>query len=307
MPQKSTKQTTTTKKNTKESDIKKKTTAKKVKQSREPKEAEKKVVIKRRKKDLTPTKASATAIISQANRAKKQALIEKLSEEEMPIKQEVKNNTSSSKVPLRVRILFWWSLLWFCVAFYLAIIHPQIERNGDDIQVSEDFYWSSDTKEEKSVWDADLSVISNEKNDEIEENKIVENDNIIENPQNPEELIQSYFAYMSHWKFDESFALFDNRAQNDQNIKKYFAASQMEPFFGWIEWKSIVPKNIQKTARVYRWKDVYTFDISYTSSSTHEQYDETWEFVPDEYDWERKISRIYCVSSKCWNHPIFWP
>ena len=107
MPQKSTKQTTTTKKNTKESDVKKKTTTKKTKQTKEQKESEKKVVIKRRKKDLTPTKASATAIISQANRAKKQALIEKLSEEKMPQPREVeKKSPSSSKVPLWVRILF---------------------------------------------------------------------------------------------------------------------------------------------------------------------------------------------------------
>ena len=106
MPQKSTKQTTTSKKNTKESDTKKKTTAKKNKEPVETKESEKKVVIKRRKKDLTPTKASATAIISQANRAKKQALIEKLSEEKMPQTREVERKPSSSKVPLWVRLLF---------------------------------------------------------------------------------------------------------------------------------------------------------------------------------------------------------
>ena len=127
MPQKSTKQTTTTKKNTKESDVTKKTTIEKVKQTKAQKESEKKVVIKRRKKDLTPTKASATAIISQANRAKKQALIEKLSEEKMPQTREVDRKPSSSKVPLWVRLLFWGSLLWFCIAFYLAIIHPQLE------------------------------------------------------------------------------------------------------------------------------------------------------------------------------------
>jgi hypothetical protein len=106
MPQKTTKQTTTTKKNTKESDVKKKTATKKTKEPVESKESEKKVVIKRRKKDLTPTKASATAIISQANRAKKQALIEKLSEEKIPQTREIEKNPTPSKVPLWVRLLF---------------------------------------------------------------------------------------------------------------------------------------------------------------------------------------------------------
>ena len=41
-------------------------------------DAEKKVVVKRRKVELKPTKASAVAIASQANRAKKQALIERM-------------------------------------------------------------------------------------------------------------------------------------------------------------------------------------------------------------------------------------
>ena len=44
----------------------------------EKKDSSQKVVVKRRKLDLTPTKASAVAIASQANRAKKQALIERM-------------------------------------------------------------------------------------------------------------------------------------------------------------------------------------------------------------------------------------
>jgi hypothetical protein len=81
----------------------------------------------------------------------------------------------------------------------------------------------------------------------------------------------------------------------------------MSPFFQWIEWKTIVPQNIQKKPESYKWKDVYTFDISYTLESTHEQYNETWEYVAGEIDWEWKIFRIYCITSQCSRHPIFWP
>lgn len=307
MPQKSTKQTTTSKKNTKESDTKKKTTAKKNKEPVETKESEKKVVIKRRKKDLTPTKASATAIISQANRAKKQALIEKLSEEKMPQTREVERKPSSSKVPLWVRLLFWGSLLWFCIAFYLAIIHPQLENKDVAIQVDDNFYWSSDMQEENTVWKADLSSVINEEDKNTEENETAEKTEIIANPQNAEELIQSYFAYMSDWDFDNSFALFDKKAQNDKNIRDHFTAFRMSPFFGWIDWNSITPQNIQKTTETYKWKEVYTFDISYVLSSTQEQYDETWKFATSENNWNPRILMIYCVSNGCWKHPIFWP
>lgn len=58
---------------------------------------------------------------------------------------------------------------------------------------------------------------------------------IVFNPQNPEELIQSYFAYMSAGNFDESFNLFDSRTQNDKNIREHFTAFRMAPFFEGIE------------------------------------------------------------------------
>lgn len=306
MPQKTTKQTTTTKKNTKKSDNKEKTTVKKTKKPAEPKETEKKVVIKRRKKDLTPTKASATAIISQANRAKKQALIKKLSEEKISQTREVERKPSSSKVPLWVRLLFWWSLLWFCIAFYLAIIHPQLESKNVAIQVDDNFYWSSDMQEWNTVWNVDLSNITSEDNN-TEENKTAEKTEIIADPQNAEELIQSYFAYMSDWDFDNSFALFDEKTQNDKNIRDHFTAFRMSPFFGWIDGNTIIPQNIQKTTETYKWKEVYTFDISYILSSTQEQYDETWKFATSENEWKPRILMIYCVSNGCWRHPIFWP
>ena len=57
--------------------------------------------MKRRKLDLTPTRASAVAIASQANREKKQALIDKLASEDRVFKRE-----DSSKIPLWVWIFF---------------------------------------------------------------------------------------------------------------------------------------------------------------------------------------------------------
>ena len=68
------------KKTTKTDSKASKTSEKKVvAKSENKKDSTKKVVVKRRKSDLKPTKASAVAIVSQANRAKKQALIEKVS------------------------------------------------------------------------------------------------------------------------------------------------------------------------------------------------------------------------------------
>jgi hypothetical protein len=63
------------------------------------------------------------------------------------------------------------------------------------------------------------------------EEGLIENDGVIQNPQNAEELIQAYFAYMSKGEFDESFNLFDERTQNDKNIKEHFTAFRMAPFF----------------------------------------------------------------------------
>ena len=64
-------------------------------ESENKRESNKRVVIKRRKTELKPTRASAIAIAAQANRAKKQALIEKVaaSDDVLPIKQETTNET----------------------------------------------------------------------------------------------------------------------------------------------------------------------------------------------------------------------
>ena len=90
------------KKSTKSVEVSKKQVSSK---SDNKKESTKKVVVKRRKTDLKPTKASAIAIASQANRAKKQALIEKVaaSENILPLKVDSSNDT---RIPLWVWIFF---------------------------------------------------------------------------------------------------------------------------------------------------------------------------------------------------------
>ena len=57
----------------------------------------KKTVVKRRKSDLKPTRASAVAIVSQANRAKKQALIEKIATSDVVMYH--KSSSSDTKIP----------------------------------------------------------------------------------------------------------------------------------------------------------------------------------------------------------------
>ena len=94
-------------KTTKKASVKKATStssvaSKKVVSKVEKKDSTKKVVVKRRKLDLTPTRASAVAIASQANREKKQALIDKLASEENVFKRE----DSSNKIPLWVWVFF---------------------------------------------------------------------------------------------------------------------------------------------------------------------------------------------------------
>lgn len=98
-----TKLTKTTKKtdSSKKSEIEKK--SKIVSKKEVNKNASKKVVVKRRKSDLKPTKASAVAIVLQANRAKKQALIEKMAKSEMV---QGKKDVSSNRIPLWVWVFF---------------------------------------------------------------------------------------------------------------------------------------------------------------------------------------------------------
>jgi hypothetical protein len=110
-----------------------------VAKSENKKDSTKKVVVKRRKTDLKPTKASAVAIVSQANRAKKKALIEKFATE-----QNVSYNktpTDNSKIPLWARVFFGCSLLLFCISFYIAVFRQQIENDFIDNEETSDVAW----------------------------------------------------------------------------------------------------------------------------------------------------------------------
>ena len=95
----------------------------------------KKVVVKRRKVELKPTKASAVAIASQANRAKKQALIERVSNSDIPTRQV---SSSDTKIPVWVWVFFGCSLMLFCISFYQAIIRPQIE--SENVVIDDSIY-----------------------------------------------------------------------------------------------------------------------------------------------------------------------
>ena len=70
----------------------------------EKKDSTKKIVVKRRKTDLKPTKASAVAIASQANRAKKKALIEKVAKSDIIPDRKVE--TTDNKIPVWVWVFF---------------------------------------------------------------------------------------------------------------------------------------------------------------------------------------------------------
>jgi hypothetical protein len=94
------------KKTTKTDSKASKTSEKKVvAKSENKKDSTKKVVVKRRKSDLKPTKASAVAIVSQANRAKKQALIEKVSNSVVIPNKKV-DTSADTKIPLWVWMFF---------------------------------------------------------------------------------------------------------------------------------------------------------------------------------------------------------
>ena len=104
MPTKSTKTTTKSESKTLKSSEKKVSSKISEKKIIEKKDSTKKVVVKRRKTDLKPTRASAVAIVSQANRAKKKALIEKVAKSDVTPK--MKDETSDTRIPLRVWVFF---------------------------------------------------------------------------------------------------------------------------------------------------------------------------------------------------------
>ena len=261
------------------------------------KKSTKKVVVKRRTSDLTPTRASAVAIASQANRAQKQALIEKLSAEEKVTKPTEK----STKIPLWVWIFFWCSLLLFCISFYKAIIYPQLEKESNIIETDTNIYRTNgqtidDTQWQgsASLWD-DLFVW-----DDVD-------DVVIENPKTAPDVIKLFFTRLSDRDFDGSFALLVPALQKSSEMRNHFTSFRMNPFLSWIEWEKLEPTNFQYVSTSAYGRDRYSFSISYTLTDTQDVYDETWEAVVDT-TWDNpKITSITCTTSKCSYHPIFWP
>ena len=288
MPTKTTKKTSV-KKESSTSSSKKNVSFSKV----EKKDSTKKVVVKRRKLDLTPTRASAVAIASQANREKKQALIDKLASEERVFKKE----DSSNKIPLWVWVFFWCALLLFCVSFYQAIIRPQLEAELTQANI-EDTY----VPEEDSV-----SLWWNQVNDnEISytNNQIVEN--TIQTPTTAVETIEEFFRRLSNREFDEAYNLLAPSMQRSSEIREHFTSFRMSPFVSGLQW-DLKPTNFRYISTSTYGKDRYGFDLSYTLASNQETYNEEWEFVVDTSWDEPKISRIVCTTTKCSFHPIFWP
>ena len=161
---------------------------------------EKKVVVKRRKVELKPTKASAVAIASQANRAKKQALIERMASSGM-VQCEKPTNSSNTQVPLWVWIFFGVSLLLFCVAFYQAIIRPQLEGGKLGGSIMSNDYRDGESK-------GDFVTPEIESSDTLNQANVVENEDMDDSVTTPEQLIKKYFIYLSERRFDDAFDLF---------------------------------------------------------------------------------------------------
>lgn len=302
MPTKSTK--ITTKSESKKSKWLEKKSESKVLERKnvEKKESTKKVVVKRRKTDLKPTKASAVAIVSQANRAKKQALIEKFAAEQKISYN--KSSTDNSKIPLWARVFFWCSLLLFCISFYIAVFRQQIENDLVDNEKVSDVAWLN--------WDNSnfSNSLAENTNEEISENPIWDNEPLqkeISNPTTPIETIQIFFDNLSNRNFDSAFNLMIPVLRSSSEIREHFTSFRMDPFLDWIEWWKLIPENIKLISSSSDWKDRYSFDLSYVMTSNQEKFDEVWEFVINTLGDEPKISSIVCKTNKCSYHPIFWP
>jgi len=263
------------------------------------KDTNKKVVVKRRKVDLVPTKASAVAIASQASRAKKQALIEKMSTNDIPYK---KAESSDNKIPLWVRIFFWCSLLLFCISFYKAIIYPQLDWGQID---EESIEFLMDGDEDKNIEDNPQNIDNSIPSENNEINTTQES--WIKVPETATETIEEYFSRLSNRDFDWAFDLMIPALRSMAEIRDHFTSFRMNPFLDWIQWWKLTPTNFEYVNSPDFWKDVYKFDLSYEMNSDQSKYDETWEFTVNTKWDEPKISGIRCVTPKCSYHPIFWP
>ena len=295
-----------TKKTTKsDSKVVKSSEKKAVLKSENKKDSSKKVVIKRRKVDLVPTKASAVAIASQANRTKKQALIEKM-ESWNSIPRSAVSSWDDTKIPLWVRIFFGCSLLLFCISFYQAVFRPAINRDLISSNENADIFlisWNGLEMDEASLqgeeyvsdaWDTEV-------NQNYEREVLDWSSNVVINT------IQEYFYRLSNRDFEEASDLLIPALRNSSEMRDHFTSFRMNPFLDWIEWWKIIPTDFNYVSTSTFWRDRYSFSLSYVLKSNQERYDEIWEMVVDTKWEEPKITNIVCVTSKCSYHPIFWP
>ena len=221
------------------------------------KDSSKKVVVKRRKLDLTPTRASAVAIASQANRAKKQALINKVAAGEKI----VRKSDSSTKIPLWVWVFFGCSLLLFCISFYQAIIRPQLEEELTQANVDSDIYVAEEDGWSVSLWwdsaVTEKQFVNSDNNTNVSEAVV---------PKTAAEVIQAFFDRLSNYQFDEAYNLMNPTMQRSSEIREHFTAFRMSPFVTWLQW-SLKPTNLKYISTSTYWKDRYSFDLSYTLAS----------------------------------------
>jgi len=259
--------------------------------------SKKKVVIKRRKVDLVPTRASAVAIASQANRAKKQALIEKFASwENIELK---KKSITSTRIPVRVWIFFWCSLLLFCISFYQAIIRPQFE-NVQNVNL--------EARVKPVDWENSVSLNAGVDVNSWSTDHVDSVNNVWNSVSKTAEwVIQEFFWHLSDKEFDLAFNMFTPALQRSPEILEHFTSFRMDPFISWIEWGNVVPSNIHFVTKTDSWKDKYSLNVSYVLSSNQQKYDEEWEFVLDDSWDEPRIVSVLCVTSKCSYHPIFRP
>ena len=269
------------------------------KKTEDKKNTTKRVIVKRRKVDLVPTRASAVAIASQANRAKKQALIEKV--ESWESKQSRIINKDDTKIPLWVWMFFWCSLLLFCVSFYQAIFRPQLDKKREVLE-KKDISWIDSEDTNENLYQ-EVENIVDETNIQTESG----NEDNLEVPETATEVIEEFFVRLSNRNFDEAFDLLIPALRSSSEIQQHFTPFRMIPFLDWIEWWKLIPSNFQYVSSPDYWKDRYNFDLSYVLISDQSNYDEIWEFTVNTKWSEPKISSIRCVTSKCSYHPIFWP
>ena len=266
----------------------------------EKKDASKKGVVKRRKLDLTPTRASAVAIASQANREKKQELIERM-QSWTYVPEETNSKPKDDKIPGWVWTFFGCSLLLFCISFYQAIFRPSIEKELINPDTESDFYW---VIENTSEWDT--NDLEEENVDEWDVSETVDNGGY-KIPTTAVETIQEYFNRISNRQFEELFDLFLPVLKNSSEMKNHFTSFRMNPFLDWIEWWRLEPTNFKYISSPAFGRDRYSTDLSYTLISNRQKYEETWEFLIDSKGEEFKSVSVVCSTPKCSYHPIFWP